>query len=99
MTDRRYVTSYYHPCSALPPVHHFYCYLTGGTAYLLDRESEWCYSEMLNCILCVTVLGESWDNIKKKIFSGLLSWGKNFQPVGQEKKDQQVCQKINTKDM
>ncbi len=23
---------------------HFYCYLTGGTAYLLDRESEWCYS-------------------------------------------------------
>ncbi len=22
---------------------HFYCYLTGGTAYLLDRESEWCY--------------------------------------------------------
>ncbi len=23
---------------------HFYCYLTGGSAYLLDRESEWCYS-------------------------------------------------------
>ena len=54
---RRYVTSYYHPWSALlpwsalPPVHHaymhFYCYLTRGTAYLLDmldRESEWCYS-------------------------------------------------------
>ncbi len=25
---------------------HFYCYLTGGTAYLLDRGKEWCYSEM-----------------------------------------------------
>ena len=25
---------------------HFYCYLTGGTAYLLDRETEWCYSDM-----------------------------------------------------
>ena len=23
---------------------HFYCYLAGGTAYLLDRETEWCYS-------------------------------------------------------
>ncbi len=32
---------------------HFYCYLTGGTACLLDRKSEWCYSEndkfVLNC--------------------------------------------------
>ncbi len=26
---------------------HFYCYLTGGTAYLLDRETEWCYSDIL----------------------------------------------------
>ncbi len=25
---------------------HFYCYLTGRSVYLLDRESEWCYSEM-----------------------------------------------------
>ncbi len=24
---------------------HFYCYLTGGTAYLLDRGKEWCYSD------------------------------------------------------
>ena len=24
---------------------HFYCYLTGGSAYLLDRASEWCYSD------------------------------------------------------
>ncbi len=33
---------------------HFYCYLTGGTAYLLDRESEWCYSENVrkNFYLC-----------------------------------------------
>ncbi len=26
---------------------HFYCYLTGGTAYLLDWESECCYSEVM----------------------------------------------------
>ncbi len=24
---------------------HLYCYLTGGTAYLLDRGKEWCNSE------------------------------------------------------
>ena len=24
---------------------HFYCYVIGGSAYLLDRESEWCYSD------------------------------------------------------
>ncbi len=23
---------------------HFYCYVTGGTAYLLDQGKEWCYS-------------------------------------------------------
>ena len=26
---------------------HFYCYLTGGNAYLLDRGKEWCNSELL----------------------------------------------------
>ncbi len=26
---------------------HFYCYLSSGSAYLLDRESEWCYSEIM----------------------------------------------------
>ncbi len=24
---------------------HFYCYVIEGTAYLLDRKEEWCYSE------------------------------------------------------
>ncbi len=24
---------------------HFYCYLTGGSAYLLDRGKEWCNGE------------------------------------------------------
>ena len=26
---------------------HFYCYVIGGSAYLLDRDSEWCYSVIL----------------------------------------------------
>ncbi len=26
---------------------HFYCYVIGGTAYLLDRGKEWCYSVMM----------------------------------------------------
>ncbi len=30
---------------------HFYCYLTGRTAYLLDRESELCYSEICQIFL------------------------------------------------
>ena len=25
---------------------HFYCNLTGGTAYLLDRGKEWCNSDL-----------------------------------------------------
>ncbi len=25
---------------------HFYCYVIGGTAYLLDRGKEWCYSDL-----------------------------------------------------
>ena len=32
---------------------HFYCYVTGGTTYLLDWESEWCYSDSPFCFLQV----------------------------------------------
>ncbi len=27
---------------------HFYCYLIGGTAYLLDRGKQWCNSDLQN---------------------------------------------------
>ncbi len=51
MMEQRYVTPYYHLCSALPPFHHaymhFYCYLAGGSAYLLDRGKEWCNSVLV----------------------------------------------------
>ena len=30
---------------------HLYCYLNGGTAYLLDRGKEWCSSDIIVFLL------------------------------------------------
>ena len=40
---------------------HFYCYVIGGIAYLLDRGKEWCHSDFIAKGLVKNTLGDDFS--------------------------------------